>query len=265
MRHTFRSLVVGYKRLGSFSFKEYIQLMVTSFVAGFIFSFRKWGDASGNWDLGIGIYHVFIYTLFSFLALFIMQFSIRFMAVMMGYKPSYSYWKLGLATNLFITFLTNGAAIFILPGGFDIQKVDAMQIGKFKRGILMRERGYLVFWGFFGLVVYTLLIKAIMPFAFAKEMIIVAYVIALWSLFPIDLLARIYMKDCPISNGSSLFFTNPNVFGVFAVSFLLLSGFFTIFLSAIWPLILSIIVSFIIYVIFYTFYDPSRKMWGNDG
>jgi len=257
MRHTLRSLVSANRRFGKWSKDQLISLLITSVVFGFIFSFRMWGGPDGNWDALIGILNWFSYSVFSFISIFIMHFGIRFAAIEMGYTPEYKKWNLGLLFSVSLIFLTNGFAPIIFPGGYHVKTTKGMQIGKFFKGLIYRDFGYIVFWGFFSLVLYSLLVRIFLPIEISAPIISISFAIAFWSLFPVDIFARIYSKACPISNGTYLFFCIPWAFGIFTVAFLILSWFFIIVVGSFIAIFLSLFFAIIIYFIFYLIYDPT--------
>lgn len=257
MRQSFRGLVYSMRKYGLCSKSEWLSVLFSSIIFGFIFSFRMWGEV---FDPVLGIYNWFMYSLFSALAILSMIFGYKVMAHEMGYLAEFKVWKTGLILNTFICFLTNGLAIFLTPGGFELKRNEGTQVGKFKWGILYTEKAFLVFWGFFSLVLYTMLVKLIFPLKLAVGMTTTAYVIALWSLAPIDIVFKFFFKEAPNSNGTCLI-AGPKTFALFVIVFLGISAGLNYILPAFWPMIVALILGLMFYVIFYGFYDPKKKLY----
>lgn len=267
MHHSIRSLFSAYRRYGVLDNKEFLYIILTSIVFGFIFGFRKWGDSAGNYDPLQGISNWVFYSIFSFLGIFIMQVGIRMSAIEKGYKPTYVPWHSGWISNLFIAFLTNGFAIFLSPGGFELRRIPGMQMGKQFQGVVYADRSTAVFWGFFAISIYSALVKLIFgeflnAEVFAVEMVLVAYIIALWSLFPIDIPLKIFMKNIPISNGSSLFHGGWSK-AVGAITYLVLSFVFLFIFSGLVSIILAGLFAAIAYVVFFLFADPQKQVYAS--
>ncbi len=256
MKSTFNSLVHGFIRYGKFSSKEILDMALISFAFGFIFSFRLWGDET-TFSLAIGLYNLILFSLFSLFAILAMQFGIRFMAVDLGYTSKLEIWKLGMGFNLFICFLTNGLSIFLTPPGFELKRNLSMEVGKYNKGLVRVERAYLVFWGFFTLVLYTVLIKLIFPMKLAEEMTKVAYVIAIWTLFPLDFALKFFYKDAPISNGTTLLYGVKcyRAFSIFTITFLVMSAILSFTLDGISALCIGLAISLIVFWASRIFYD----------
>lgn len=259
MRNTFRGLVYAFKRHGFCSQSELISAIISSLVFGFILSFRMWGDVE-TFEVTLGIYNWLMFSIFSLFAIFSMIFGYKLMAYEMGYLAEYQSWKIGLTLNTFLCFLTNGFAVFLTFGGFDLKRNEGTQIGKNAWGVLYIEKSFLVFWSFFTLVVYTILVKMIFPLKIAISMTTTAYIIAIWTLFPMDLIMKFFFREAPNSNGTCLFFGSKS-FAVFTIIFLIFSGILNYYFSAFWPLVISIIISAFCYFVFYMFLDPTKKLY----
>lgn len=260
MKQTLSGLVRSYRRYCKCDKTQYLHWLATSLVIGFIFSFNLWGINSFNAMIGFGNWIKF--SIYVFLALFSLDFGIRLGAVAFGYAPKYSNWKLGLFFSIFLVFVTNGGLFILSPGGFHFKPVEGLQIGKFKKGFVRKDMSYIIFLGFFFLVLYTALIKKFFP-SIATEAIPVAFFIAFWSLFPYDLVLKYFIKECPISNFSYLVASTNSLFSFFTIIFLLLSfalisipnfgGFITIFIS--------IFIALIVFIVSYIYgYDPQKSL-----
>ena len=260
-----QDIISSYRRYGTLTYTELLWMVIPSIVFGFVFSFRKWGDSLGNYDPVIGFSNLFFYTVFSFLGLYMLNLGYRISAISYGYKPVYKPFKSGLFANVFVTFLTNGFGIFLSPGGFDIKPLEGVRLGRFRHLMMYKERSTIVFWGFFTVSIYALLVKLVFgqlfgADIFAMEMIIVAYIICLWSLFPADIILRIWLESVPISNGTTLIYGGLSK-AVGTLVYLLFSFLFIVTFSGIFSIILALLLSGIAYLTFFLFADPQKKIY----
>lgn len=258
MRQSFRGLVHSVRRYGICTRKEAWSVFITSVVFGFILSFRMWGDTFDPW---LGVYNWTMFSIFSALGILSMMFGQKVMAYEMGYFVDYTHWKVGLTVNTFICFITNGFAVFLTMGGFHVRRNEGTQIGKNNWGILYLERAFIVFWGFFSLVLYTVLVKMIFPEGLAQPMTTTAYIIALWSLAPIDIVFKFFFREAPNSNGTCLFASRKLAFSLFTLVFLGISALTNYYFTAFWPVLLALILATVAYVVFYVFLDPTKRLY----
>jgi len=255
MKQSLSSVVHAYRKFGHYKKHEWIDIILSSIVFGFVFSFKMWGDETFN--LFIGLYNWSLFSLFSFFSILVLNFGYKFMALKFGYNTEYKVWKKGLFLNLLVSFLTNGAAIFLIPGSFNISRNEALMSGKLHFGIEFKEKAFLVFWSFFALVVYVLLAKMFFPLNVAKAIATTSFIIAFWMLIPMDLLLIKMVKDFPPSYGTSILWSMWS-FAIFVVSFLVISALLVFKLTSFWPLLISLLISIFIYFLFYLWFDPRK-------
>jgi len=253
---TISDVIHAYKKFGHYKKQEWISIILSSLIFGFIFSFKMWGDES--FDLFIGLYNLTLFSIFSLFSILIMNFGYKFMALKFGYKTEYKVWRGGLIINLVMSFLTNGAAIFLTPGSFHISRNEGLMVGKTHFGIEFKEKSFLVFWSFFAVVVYVLFAKMLLPLKLAKAIATTSYIIAFWSLIPIDLILIKFVKNQPASYGTTILWPMWS-FAIFIVCFIFISAFLTFRVDAFWPLLISLLISLSIYFLFYFWFDPRKQ------
>ncbi|MGM5483318.1 MAG: hypothetical protein ACQER9_00185 [Nanobdellota archaeon] len=260
MRFTYNSFLSGFRKFGNFSFKELLRMIIVSIVFGFIFSFRKWGENSYN-PLA-GLTNWFIFSVFSFLTLFFMLLGGKFASIRFGYRLDYRMWKLGLVTNVFITFITNGFSVFLLPGGFDLKMIESLQLGKYIHGYSpYRKRAYIVFWSLFSMFFFVTMIKFFLPENLAFRIVLTSVVVSAWSLFPLEAVIFYFVKEFPPSFGSCLIM-GPVSFTVFTVVFYIINVLILFFSSGIIPIFMSIILSALAFFVYITFISPAKLYKG---
>jgi len=260
VQHTLSSVIHGYRRHARITKTEWLRILAISIVFGFIFSFTLWNDPDHPevFNAVFGIFHWALYTLFSALGLLAMHLPMRIMAYRMGYHMELQQWNLGIIMNLFICMLSNGVFIFLTPPGAGITTKINERIGYFSPGPQHREFGYLVFWGMFGTILYAVLLKLLLPFNLASDLIFVGLLISIWSFFPLDLIFKIFDKKTPISNGT-YFILGMQTFIVFGVAFYLISLFSIYFLPKLWAIIIPLLLAVIVYIIYYVFVMSNGK------
>jgi hypothetical protein len=260
VKHTLSSLIHGYRRHASITGKEWLRILTIAIIFGFIFSFTLWNDPETPeiFNLIFGIFNWVLYSIFSFLGILAMHVPMRIMAYKMGYRMNLKQWNLGLILNLFFCFLSAGTIIFLTPPSANITTKINERVGYFSPGPQHREFGYLVFWGVFGTVLYSVLLKLILPFNLAIDLIMVGILISMWSFFPVDFVFKIFDKNTPISNGT-YFILGMQTFIVFGVAFYVLSILSIFYLPRLWAIIIPLILAIIVYLIYYVFVMSNGK------
>lgn len=128
----YRTFFYNLKRYGfSISKDEVKQIIITSLIIAFVWSFNKFGDTPETWLL-VGAKNFAIGGLFAFIALAFNQVGQRVVGVYYGYDPIYEYCMVGLMIALVITFASRGFLIFFLPGGVNLRHLSASRLGEFR-------------------------------------------------------------------------------------------------------------------------------------
>jgi hypothetical protein len=126
-----RTFFYNLKRYGfTFSKDEIKQIIISSLVIAFIWSFNKWGEVT--FDFVQGILNFILGAVFSLVAIVFNQVGQRVVAVHYGYDPIYEYGMLGLMIGLVVTFASRGYLIFFLPGGINLRHLTASRLGEFR-------------------------------------------------------------------------------------------------------------------------------------
>ena len=76
----------------------------------------------------------------------------------------------------------------------------------------------------------------------------VAFLIALWSLAPIDIVLKRFFVEAPNSNGTALLWPQWS-FAIFVGVFLGLAALLNYYLAAFWPLIVALVLGLVVYFI----------------
>lgn len=254
VKHTLNSLIHGYRRHARLTKPEWLRILVVSIIFGFIFSFTLWNDPNTPdiFNVFFGIFNWVLYSIFSALGLLAMHLPMRIMGYKMGYKLDFKQWNLGLIMNIFICLLSNGAFIFLTPPSANISTMKNQRLGYMAGGVQHRELGYLVFWGMFGTILYAVLLKLILPFKLASDLIIVGLLISAWSFLPLDFIFKIFDKKTPLSNGT-YFILGMQTFIIFGLAFYIISLFSIFFLPKLWAIIIPLVLATIVYLVYYVF------------
>lgn len=257
-----QSAIHAYKKHGKFSATELKHLFITALIFGFIFSFRRWGDTSGNFNAIIGIQNIILFTLITMLTLAFMISVQKFMSIKIGFQTTYRMWGMGLVISLFFTFLTNGLPILLTPGGIDVKYKEAWQLGYFYKGPVLRKIGIVAFWGLVANVLLAALIT-ILPIEtmLQRNLLLAIFLIGVFSLFPLDSLFAIWLPHLPHSNGT-IFIQTATWIGIFATTFFI-AGWLSVYFLGLWSLLVAIIVS-TFFLFLWKMFLAKNKYWVSD-
>jgi len=223
--------------------KEWLALLAVSVVSGFVFSFSKWGYV--EFDARTGFQNLILYSIYSFLTYFSIDFARKLYAIRIGMRPEFKAWHLGLLIAVLVSFVSNGTMYVLFLSGFFIQRVEHLIYGRRETGFKIIDAAKIGFYGFLGGFIFCVLLSILVPhFPHLKEAMIVNFWIVLYTAIPLDILTRIGDKRAPISNGTVVF-TGSRTLSVFALLLLALGYASIFFVQALWFLIVVFFIALI--------------------
>lgn len=113
-----------YLRFGK---KEVKDLIITAVVLGFILSFRNWGGAV--FDINVGVKNWIGFAIITFVCLFIPLLVQKIVAIKKGYSAKFRSWYLGLIIAIYIAFISNGEWYVFLIGGSFFAVIPRLKLG----------------------------------------------------------------------------------------------------------------------------------------
>ncbi|MEK6916140.1 MAG: hypothetical protein AABW92_00190 [Nanoarchaeota archaeon] len=220
----YRTFFYNLKRFGfSLSKQEIKQIIITTVLIGFVWSFNKWGGDTFNFleglkNFGLGILLAFICVIFN-------QVGQRIVAVYYGYDPVFEFGSVGLMIALVVTFASRGFLIFFLPGAINIRHLTASRLGEFRYYTNDWEWAKAGFMGPFLNVVLLLILAPFKSNPIVMNLMILTLLFAIYSLIPL-----------PGNVGLYLFY--PHIyFWTFTVVLVIVTSAIAFFLSPIIALI----------------------------
>ncbi|MEK6808825.1 MAG: hypothetical protein AABY14_04015 [Nanoarchaeota archaeon] len=242
-------LIDKIKRYYIFTPSEIRGILVTILVIGFIISFREWGD--GRIDIAKGIINLFSAILITGIYLFIHESTHRITALYVGLKAEYKPWTFGLLFGIIITFLTNGRAWILLPGGVIFHHLAGHRIGWWRYDIAVVTIGMLSLWGSLASLFFAIFLKifhSIIPLPIIQKAMLLNIALALFTMLPI-----------PPLNGSKVFYGGRLIY-VFGGAFIVTTSILLLLDINPWiSIISSFIVSIIAWLLFYILYE--KDLW----
>ena len=177
-----------------FSRKELFWLLVTTIVAAFVLTFRKWGGETFNLEAGLSNLVLSAVLVFIFL---LIHFSVqKLVALRLGYVSQYKSWLNGLLISLMICFFTYGYLPVFFTGSLLHDVVPKLRAGVFRGGVKHKEIGLIAFAGPFSNLVIIGFLAPIYLVLISKDpqagitsffhtAIIINLLMAVFSLLPI--------------------------------------------------------------------------------
>ncbi|PIN73591.1 hypothetical protein COV20_05195 [Candidatus Woesearchaeota archaeon CG10_big_fil_rev_8_21_14_0_10_45_16] len=138
----FRARIADFYR---FSKEELIGLLAAVLFAGFIFSFRDWGDQ--QFDLVIGLIHLFTMFSIAFLSFWVHLSCQKLYGLSQGYLVEFRLWWTGLFISLIFAFFSFGYIPLVLIGGVFASFMVRQRLGEFRYGFSYPENGIIAMWG----------------------------------------------------------------------------------------------------------------------
>lgn len=239
-------LIDKIKRYYKFTPSELRSLAIVILVFAFIISFRDWGIGD-VFDPKVGLLNFFNAILIVALSFLVHISAQRIWALATGFRHEFQMWGIGLGIALILTFVTNGRAWLIIPGGFIVHHLAGHRLGWFRYGINYWAIGLIAFAGPLASILFAIIFKSISGFAFnalIQKVIIFNILYAAFSMLPI-----------PPLDGSKIYFGSRMLYffalpGIVAAAFLLYAG------IAIWiAAFSSFLIALILWILYYIFFE----------
>jgi hypothetical protein len=239
-----RTFFYNLKRYGfSISKDEIRQVIITSLIIAFVWSFNKFGDTPETWLL-LGATNFAFGGLFAFIAIIFNQIGQRVVAVYYGYDPIYEYCMIGLMIALVITFASRGFLIFFLPGAINIRHLSASRLGEFRYYTNDWEWAKVGFMGPFMNIMLALFASPFKDIELVRGFMIMNILFAVFSLIPL-----------PSNLGLYLFY--PHIyFWMFTVSFVAGCSLLMFFVSPLITVLAGLLLG--VFGMFYMFQKDGR-------
>jgi hypothetical protein len=181
------------KRYGfSISKEEIKQIVITSLIIAFVWSFNKFGDTPETWLL-LGLKNFAIGALFALIAIILNQVGQRMVAIYYGYDPIYEYCMIGLMIALVITFASRGFLVFFLPGAINVRHLSASRLGEFRYYTNDWEWAKAGFMGPFLNILAAVLVSPLKQIPLVREFMIMNVLFAVYSLIPLPSNLGLYL------------------------------------------------------------------------
>jgi len=227
----------------SFSSDEIKGIALTSFILGFMFSFREWGIE--RFDLFYGLKNLISSILIVVLVLLFYISSQKIVAAIKGYKVEFKPWLYGLIGALVITFVSRGYLIIALAGTTMLYSLEGLRLGKFRFAFNYKDLCYISLIGPIAALLLAIIFKFIMLIQFQiillKKALLISILFSFWNMIPI-----------PPLDGSNVFFHSRVLwffsFIAISVASLLLYFYTSILISVIAAIILGIVAALIWFV-----------------
>jgi hypothetical protein len=244
------------ERRFTFSKKELFWLLITSLVAAFVLTFRKWGGDKFN--LGEGISNLITAVILIFIFLMI-HFSVqKLVALKLGYVSQYKAWINGLLISLILAFFTYGYLPLFFTGSLLHDIVPKIRMGVFRGGVKHKDLGLIAFAGpFANLLIVGLLAPVYLATesSFIYAAIIINLLMAIYSLLPIPTFEKL-RQFTGGTTGLYLFIASRWVFVLVFVTVLAFAA--LILLFQIFSYILAIALGIVVAIIYFSRFEMGK-------
>ncbi len=184
-----------------FSNDEFIDLLIASLFFGFMLSFRDWGIQAVS--ISMGLYAWVVSLLVFLLSYFIYLSVIKAVASMNGYSMDFRLDKTFLVIALFLTFMTDGNFVFLVPGGLYYNILKKHLLGKTEHGLEFTLIGTIGAVGAFTTIAIAGLFAPWYSSGLIFEKIVITTLgIAIFSMLPVKNNTGLYLLTSPL-----MFFT----------------------------------------------------------
>jgi hypothetical protein len=141
--------------------KESLVIILGSFVAAFVLSFRNWGEES--LDIAIGLTS-FIISVIVILIIVLTRVTVqKWLARRLRYQSNYEHHKWGLGLSVFLAFYTSGFVTYLVPGVIKSDRTARQGIGAHRPGVNFGDLAKITM---IGALATMLLVSIIKPFVF---------------------------------------------------------------------------------------------------
>jgi hypothetical protein len=239
-----------------FSRKEMFWLLVTTIVAAFVLTFRKWGGEKFNLEEGLSNLVIAAVLVFVFL---LIHFSVqKLVALRLGYVSQYKSWLNGLLISLIICFFTYGYIPVFFTGSLLHDIVPKLRAGVFRGGVRHKELGLIAFAGpFSNLVIVGILAPLYLATksSFFHTAIIINLLMAVFSLLPIPTFEKL-RQFAGGTTGLYLFIASRWIYVLVFATVLAYSALILIF--HFFSYIIALIIGGIVAVVYFTRFEVEK-------
>ena len=239
-------LIDKIKRYYKFTPSELKGLVISIIVVAFIISFNDWGVGS-VFDAKAGLLNFFNAILIVALSFLVHLSAQRVWALATGYRHEFQMWGIGLGVALVLSFITNGRAWLIIPGGFIVHHLAGHRLGWFRYGINYWAIGLIAFVGPLASIAFAAVFKSISGFvsnSLIQKMIIFNVLYAVFSMLPV-----------PPLDGSKIYFGGRMLYA-FALPAIVVAGILLYIDIAVWIAALSsFLIAVILWLLYYVFFE----------
>lgn len=131
------------KQIFNYTSKELWHFILTSLVAGFLLSMRKWGV--DEFDPVIGLGNLILYIIIFLIVYFFFITAQKWLGAAMGYEVRYEIWTYGpiiaalLTFYLVLIFPTFDFLVLLYIGTVTLKEIPELRLGKFRRGLNVKD------------------------------------------------------------------------------------------------------------------------------
>lgn len=253
-----------------FHVDEFISIIVTSFFASFVLTFNDWGRET--FDLAAGIQSWLLMFMLILLILLVTIWLCKAVAIKVGYLVTYHAHVVGLLFGVFICVASAGFLPFFLPGGFTVDQPERLKLGKWHPHYRNWELGLIA--GTFSLVMilWILVFNPLFLLTRAEiflRLIIATCLFAIFALIPVPFFTMHHhhgrlldwwknLKGATF--GLELLYVSRAWYVTLAVTVIIFSTLAWIltvnsFAVGLWAYIISLLLGFIVMVVYVKFFD----------
>lgn len=226
------------KKYFGFDKKEVIDLIITTIIVGFIFSFKDWGTSA--LDVATGMRNFLNATLIVGLAYLVHETAHKLTAIRKGYEAKYQMWFPGLLISLVATVVLASMIpdpkikiFFILPGAVIVSAIPLMRVGHYEPFFTYKDNAIIAYMGPLANICLALLFKIAGSIMFVNQTLVQqAMMINAW-------LAVLNMLPIPPLDGSKVFF-GSRMFYMFGIGLIISAAILMFYTSTITTIISSI-------------------------
>jgi hypothetical protein len=240
MRNTFANYNDRIKRYFPFQKEEMRNIVATILIIGFMYGFN---DNSSSFNLTNWTLNLIISIAISAITVLVFVVGQRLIGIYNGYQIEFQMWWPGLILALIVTFISRGYIWIPIAGGMLVHFHKGHRLGYFRYGLNLLSTGMTAAAGPIACILFATIIKQI-NLLFSPVTLPIIQKLYWFSL----IFALVNMLPIPPLAGSKLLF-NARLPYVFIFSFMLAYTALAFFEFYSW--IIALIISFILWLIFY--------------
>ena len=243
-------LIDKIKRYYKFTPSELKGLVISIIVVAFIISFNDWGIGS-VFDVKAGLLNFFNAILIVALSFLVHLSAQRVWALATGYRHEFQMWGIGLGVALVLSFITNGRAWLIIPGGFIVHHLAGHRLGWFRYGINYWAIGLIAFVGPLASIAFAAVFKSIgglVSNALIQKVIIFNVLYAVFSMLPV-----------PPLDGAKVYFGSRMLYAFALPAIVVATILMIVKIPILFALVLSLLVAVVLWLTYYISFE--KDVW----